>query len=319
MIIYIEKAVAQNPITQDIIASFSSPQILFIDNYKNIFDKSVGGTIEKSIIIASVNNALLDAPFWYGFSGKWYFLKNSLNCVYDCSYCYLKGAFKNNMPVFFVNYDDMKNQIQKKVNEEKEEVWFYSSDYSDNLATNALTRFVENFVPFFETLQNAKMEIRTKSVDVRSLLAFQNIQNTEIAFSLNPQEIVSKYERKTPSLNMRIQAINKLLWAGWKVWIRFLPLLEIPNYFEVYERFIDEVLAKIDIEKIHSIFIGGLMFTYEDYQKILKKEPYTDILYTLEKSNDWFVREKREVREAFYKLFWEKLWVKKCRICLDTV
>ena len=63
MIIYIEKAVAQNPITQDIIASFSSPQILFIDNYKNIFDKSVGGTIEKSIIIASVNNALLDAPF----------------------------------------------------------------------------------------------------------------------------------------------------------------------------------------------------------------------------------------------------------------
>ena len=46
------------------------------------------------------------------------------------------------------------------------------------------------------------------------------------------------------------------------------------------------MLAKIDIEKIHSFFIGGLMFTYEDYQKILKKEPYTDILYTLEKLDD---------------------------------
>ncbi|MGB2111348.1 MAG: hypothetical protein ACPHY8_06050 [Patescibacteria group bacterium] len=38
--------------------------------------------------------------------------------------------------VFFVNYDDIKQQISDKISELKksgiqEEIWFYSSDYSD--------------------------------------------------------------------------------------------------------------------------------------------------------------------------------------------
>jgi sulfatase maturation enzyme AslB (radical SAM superfamily) len=28
-----------------------------------------------------------------------FFFKTSLNCVFDCSYCFLKGAFKNDIPV----------------------------------------------------------------------------------------------------------------------------------------------------------------------------------------------------------------------------
>ncbi|MDR2411345.1 MAG: hypothetical protein LBD88_01855 [Candidatus Peribacteria bacterium] len=47
--------------------------------------------------------------------------------------------------------------------------WFYSSDYSDILALNDLTNFVEEFVPFFEKLENAMMEIRTKSNNIKPL------------------------------------------------------------------------------------------------------------------------------------------------------
>lgn len=54
-------------------------------------------------------------------------------------------------------------------------IWFYSSDYSDILALNDLTNFVGEFVPFFETLSNAMMEIRTKSSNIKPLfdLLFQ--------------------------------------------------------------------------------------------------------------------------------------------------
>jgi len=36
-------------------------------------------------------------------------------------------------------------------------------------------------------------------------------KNTEIAFSLNPQELIEKYEKKTTSLDERLQAIQTLL------------------------------------------------------------------------------------------------------------
>jgi hypothetical protein len=57
------------------------------------------------------------------------------------------------------------------------------------------------------------------------------------------------------------------------------------------------------------------LYTKSDYNNILKKYPKLDVLYRL-KEDDWvFVREQKEVRDFFYKLF-ESL-DKKCYICLD--
>ena len=317
MLIYIEKSQINNPVAKNIIDSYRNPKILEIDNYKNLFDKKILGNTEKSIIIAWVNNAILEAPKWYWFSTKWYFLKNSLNCVYDCKYCYLKWAFKNDKLVVFVNYDEIKKQVLNLVGKITDKVWFYSSDYSDNLAIDNLTNFSLEFIPFFETLDNAMMEIRTKSINIKNLLKLKPAKNTEIAFSLNPSEVVKSYEKLTPSLEARIKAINTLIDLWWKVWVRFLPLLEIDNYKEVYTRFLDNIIEKIDFSKINSIFIWGLMFTHKDYSNILKKEPYLDLLYKLEKSDD-FYRESKEVRFWFYEQFSKYIKLKECNICLDT-
>lgn len=56
------------------------------------------------------------------------------------------------------------------------------------------------------------MEIRTKSGNIQSLLELRFVpKNTEIAFSLNPQELIKKYETGTASLRQRYAAINTLL------------------------------------------------------------------------------------------------------------
>lgn len=320
MIIYIEKWVLENPITKNIVSKYVNPQILIIDNYKNIFDKNISWNIEKAIVIASVNNAITATPPNYGEKELGFFFKNSLNCVYDCSYCYLKWAFKNDFQVFFVNYDDIKNQIREVVNANKKakEILFYSSDYSDNLATDNLTLFTREFIPLFEEFDNAIMEIRTKSTNISNLLGFTEIpKNTEIAFSLNPNEVIEKYEKLTPILDMRLKAINTLLEKGWKVWIRFQPLLEIENYKKIYENFIEKVLFEVDFTKINSVFIGTLLYTYEDYNKMLKKVKDFDLLYKLHKEHDGYHRENKEVREWFYEIFHKKLWNKEYNICLD--
>lgn len=318
MIIYLEKKYKNNRIAKKIISKYKNPQILEIDNYKNIFDKKLSWDTKNCIIIAGVNNAISKIPYNYGHPGVGFFFKNSLNCVYDCDYCYLKWFFKNNIQVYFVNYKEIQSQIKKAIawEDKNTQKWFYSSDYSDNLATDNLTDFSSNFLDFFEKLENTKMEVRTKSVNISHLLARKPAKNTEIAFSLNPQEIIKKYENKTPSLDLRIQAINKLLDAGWLVGIRFIPLLEVENYKEIYNEFVEYIAEKIDFTKIYSVFVWGLLYTKGDYTKMLNKAPNFELLYDLKKNDDWYYRESIEAREYFYKLFDEKI-NNKCYRCLD--
>ena len=93
----------------------------------------------------------------------------------------------------------------------------------------------------------------------------------EIAFSLSPRIIAEKYELWTAALNQKIKAINELLNNWFRVWLRFLPLLPIENYQQIYENFLDEVISKIDIKKISSIAIAPLIFNQWDYNVLIKK------------------------------------------------
>ena len=347
MIIYIEKQSRNYSQTKYILDKFKKSNIVWIDNYKNLFDKKFSWKIKNCFIIAKLNsNAITDAPYWYGHNNKTsYFFKTSLNCIYNCSYCFLKWAFKNDIPVYFVNYDDIKEQIIEKISppspplegeiliieeknnndyelklksnlEYKNKIWFYSSDYSDILWMNYISGFMWEFVEFFEQFDNSMMEIRTKSGNIKSILDLWFIpKNTEFAFSLNPQELIEKYEDRTSNLDSRINAINTLLDKWYKVWLRFLPLLPVKNYQNIYTDFVKEISEKIDMTKISSTFVSGLLFTKSDYNNMLKKYPKLDILYRLQEEKNWFIRESREMRDFFYKLFIQL--DKKCFICLD--
>jgi spore photoproduct lyase len=82
---------------------------------------------------------------------------------------------------------------------------------------NGISGFLENFVNFFEEINQKSrskimMEIRTKSAHIQPILDMGIVpQHTEFAFSLNPQSLIDKYEKKTSSLDQRIAAINQLL------------------------------------------------------------------------------------------------------------
>ena len=308
MLLYIEKWIKDNINTKRLIDLFNKPNIIYINNYKNIFDKNLDNlNIEKSIVLAELKWSWISRiPENYWHNNNWFFFKTSLNCIFNCSYCYLKWAFKNNIIVLFLNYEEIKNQIKNIIdsNNKDETIWFYSSDYSDILWMNNLTNFIFDFIPFFENFENVMMEIRTKSNNIKPLIDLGFVpKNTEIAFSLNPQELIDKYEKWTSSLDDRIFAINQLLVLWFKVWIRILPLLPVSDYENIYKNFIIYLKERIDIDKIHSTFVTWLLYTKKDYNKILSKYPKLDILHMLNLDEDDFYRESKNVREKFYYIF----------------
>lgn len=329
MILYIEKDALNYTQTNKIISLFPGATKIIIKKYKNIFDKNIPFHHEKSIIIAKITwSAIGKTPDNYWHTPNTYFFKTSLNCVFDCSYCYLKWAFKNDMQVYFVNYDEIKKEICEVIEQNRPNpldkgdkkgqnlTRFYSSDYSDILWSNKISGFIQEFVTFFEKFDNVMMEVRTKSTSINGIIDLWFVpKNTEFAFSLNPQILIDKYEKWTPSLDDRIKVINKLLEQGYKVWLRFLPLLPVKDYEVIYREFVSYIKDSIDIKKIHSSFAAGLLYTKEDYNKILKKYPRLDILHKLKLEKDDFVRCDREERDFFYKIF--KDLDENCMICMD--
>lgn len=311
MLIYLEQQAKKYSLTKQILSRFSDADVVEIQHYKNLFDKKIEYPTEKCLILAKSDRLkLFPVPENYGYQdAKAFFFVTQLNCVFDCAYCYLKGAFKNNFPVVFVNYEDIQAELKTKILEIRngwytEKIVFYASNYADLVGMEGFSDFHQSFIPFFEQFENVLMETRTKSGNIQSLLDMQIVpKNTEIAFSLNPQAIIDEYERWSSSLISRIAAIKILQSKWWKVWIRFLPLLPVPGYVEIYDQFLRELCQEIDIKNVNSIFLATLIYNKQDWITIQKKEPEFILLKNLELGEDGLVRVSASDREVFDWLF----------------
>ena len=288
MLIYYESKVKDLQITNEIFEHFWDCEKIEIQHYKNLFDINIWNfKTEPLIILAKQDHiAILPTPENYWFPWKSFFFKPSLNCFFNCKYCYLQWTFKNRFPVFFLNYEDMQNEIINKIKLEREswfewQITFYASNYADLLATEEISHFHEKFLPFCETLpDNVLIETRTKSANISKLIKYAEdsekqwkkpTNKIEIAFSLSPRSIAQQYELWTASLEQKLEAINQLLDNWFRIGLRFLPLLPINDYEHIYWEFLDEVIKSIHINKVSSIAIAPLIFNEWDYNVLMKK------------------------------------------------
>lgn len=121
MLIYIEQQIEEYLLTKQILSKFKDASVVKIQHYKNFFDKKIDYPTEKCLILAKSDRLkLFPVPDNYGYPDiKAFFFVTQLNCVFDCTYCYLKGTFKNDFPVIFVNYEDIQSELKDKILEIK--------------------------------------------------------------------------------------------------------------------------------------------------------------------------------------------------------
>ena len=286
MLIYYESKVKNLSLTHQIFEQFKNSEKIEIQHYKNLFDTKIWNYKTEPLIILAKQEkiAIIATPENYWFPWKSFFFKPSLNCFFNCKYCYLQWTFKNRFPVFFLNYEDMQKEITNQIQKERQswfndQITFYASNYADLLATENISHFHKNFLPFCESLpDNVLIETRTKSGNTTALLDYaKNLnwksptQKMEIAFSLSPRIIAEKYELWTANIDNKINAINLLLEKWFRIGLRFLPLLPVQNFQQIYSEFLDEFITKVDIKKISSVTIAPLIFNQWDYDVLIKK------------------------------------------------
>lgn len=277
--LYIEQAIFDHPRSLKIRRRFPKANVVTCERYGEVFNpKAQNFRLQKqqpSLILAAKHNGfVLPAPLSYNIGGQRnYYFSHMLNCIYDCRYCFLQGMYRSANYVLFINYEDFDSAIEQVTNESDQPAYFFSGYDCDSLALEPVTGFIKHTLPLFRKLDNAWLELRTKSTQIRSLLEVEAMANCIVAFSLSPDVLATALEHKAPPLTKRLDALEKLQQAGWPIGLRFDPIIYCDNYQQLYDEFFEQVFARIDSKQLHSVSLGAFRMPQGFYRNMVKLYP----------------------------------------------
>jgi spore photoproduct lyase len=278
--VYVEAAVRQHPRTQQILQKLHKLPVIEIEHYGEVFNpRSQNFRLQKknpAIIIAHKNKGhMLAAPAGYGLGGDHnYYFSHMLNCLYDCRYCFLQGMYQSAHQLLFVNFEDFADDMRRvAASHAQQPVWFYSGYDCDSLANDPMTRFTEFFIPLVASIDNAWMELRTKSTQVRAMLKLQPQDRVVTAFSFSDSVSHAQLENGVPSIAKRIAAMRRLMEAGWKVGLRLDPIVYHANYQVEFKALLEQIFAELDATALHSVSLGSFRLTRDHFRKVSRLYP----------------------------------------------
>ncbi|MCK9609062.1 MAG: DNA photolyase [Methylomonas sp.] len=306
--LYIESAIAEHPRITAIRQRFPEARVINCERYGEVFNPNAQNfRLQKqkpALIMARKHQKfVLPAPAGYGIGGQRnYYFSHMLNCLYDCRYCFLQGMYQSANYVLFVNYEDFQQQIRDICQESPEEAIYFFSGYDcDSLAFEPVTGFAQAFLPVFAELPNAWLELRTKSTQIRGLLNRPVLPRCVVAFSLSPDPIANKVEAKAPSLAKRIEAAAKLQKQGWRIGLRFDPLIYQHNYQDQYRHLFRQVFSAIDADALHSASLGVFRLPEHFFKKMHKLYPEERLFASPLQSSSGMVSYKSALEQAMMK------------------
>lgn len=313
--IYVEEEILGHPRTLQIQRRFPDAEVVPCSRYGEIFNRRAQSfRLQKrrpSLILARKHRGFVqDAPEGFGRAGVRSFLFSHLhNCIYDCRYCFLQGMYRSAHYVVFINYEDFQWAIEERIRSlHGEPAWFFSGYDCDSLALEPVTQFAAVFVPFFARFPQATLELRTKSTQVKSLLDQEPPPNVVVAFSFTPAEVQQAVEHLTPAVDRRIRAMAKLQERGWRLGLRFDPLIYSEGYREQYRRLYDQVFGAIRAESLHSVSLGPFRLSPELFRNIVRLYPEDPLFAApLEEEEDGQIGYRRDLEEEMVEFCREEL------------
>lgn len=262
--LYVERELAEHPRVRRILERFPRARRIPCERYTEVFNpRAQNFRLQKRhpalILARKPDGHVLSAPGGYAVGGgRNFYFSHMLNCLYDCRYCFLQGMYRSAHHVLFVNFEDYQDAIDRELNaSDSEQAWFFSGYDCDSLAMEPVTGFLGDFLPFFARRPAAWLELRTKSTQISALLARNPLPNCVVAFSFTPDETARALEHKAPSVSKRLNAMARLQAHGWRLGLRFDPLIYQDGFREQYRRLYHDVFRVVDAARLHSVSLGA--------------------------------------------------------------
>lgn len=279
-VLYIEEEVAGHPRVAAICDRFPRAVRIPCDHYGEVFNRRAQNfRLQKrrpALILARKHSRFLhETPAGYGVGGQRnYYFSHMLNCVYDCRYCFLQGMHRSGHYVLFVNYEDYQHAIEAEISAQAQNgTWFFSGYDCDSLAFEPVSGFADSFLPLFRRYPRAMLELRTKSTQIRSLLNREVLPNVVVAYSFTPGAVSRAMEHKVPGLDQRIEAMARLQARGWRLGLRFDPLIYYDGYMKGYGALFEAIFARLAVESLHSVSLGPFRLPRQYFDTMARLYP----------------------------------------------
>lgn len=306
--IYVEKKVLNHPQTKSMLTKLRRDDFTVVDKVEDYFGRYKKPYLHKrrtlNLWIGRKDGGLIkEAPPAYGKADvAHYYFVHAYNCIYECEYCYLQGYFKSPDIVLFVNHDEICQEMRQLCcgrHKADKEVWFHAGEFSDSLALSGLT---DEWSIYWETLKmtpNAFLELRTKSNNIRPLLKLEPLSNIIISFSLSTREASKQFDRKTPPLEARLKAIEKLVEHGYQIGIHLDPIIYNSDTIADYTDLLEHLKNIVPPQQFAYMSLGVVRFSKDSFFHFKKNYPDSKILSEeMIKSSDGKIRYPRPLRLA---------------------
>lgn len=199
----------------------------------------------------------------------------SSGCIAMCLYCYLVCNYnKCSYLRLFVNREEMLEKVMKTAKESEKELTFEIGSNSDLILENTITHNLEWTIKNFVTEQKGYLTFPTKFDMVDDLLTLPHQGRVIIRMSMNPEEVINKVEFGTSRLNKRIEAINKLAEAGYKVGILVAPIVLMDGWQLLYTELIKRLANELNEEVRRQVFFEFIFMTYSYIHRAINTEAF---------------------------------------------
>lgn len=203
----------------------------------------------------------------------------SSGCTAMCMYCYLVCNYNKCAYLrLFVNREQMLEKIIKVANASEKQLTFEIGSNSDLILENTITGNLEWTIENFAKTEKGFLTLPTKFDMVDGILPLQHNEKIIIRMSVNPEEIINKVEFGTSRLKGRIEAINKLAEAGYKVGILIAPVILVDGWQKLYSDLIKRLNKELSEKVKKNAFFEIILMTYSYVHTRINEEAFPNAI-----------------------------------------
>ena len=285
--IYYEKDIINYPLGIDLMEKYKDVPKVEIENHNNIEEMRKKSNKEfmdmKRNLIIGVrkthkfveNHKTSDFLVPYTSSG----------CTAACMYCYLVCNYnKCSYLRLFVNREQMLDKIIKVARENEKELAFEIGSNSDLILENSITNNLVWTIENFKESKKGKLTFPTKFDMVDDILGLDHKGKVIIRMSVNPEYIINRVEFGTSRLDKRIEAINKLKEAGYRVGILIAPVIFVDNWKELYLELIKILDSELSKKVKQDTFFEIIFMTYSYVHTKINEEAFPNAINLYDKN-----------------------------------
>lgn len=196
----------------------------------------------------------------------------------DCSYCILQAYFHPPLLQYFVNHDELLEELDRLFfNNNISRIG--TGEFTDSMIWENWTDLSDLLVPKFSKQSRAVLELKTKTVNIKTLKPLHHNYKTIVSWSLNTPRIIKNEERHTASLSARLRAAAKCESWGYPIGFHLDPLVIYDGCENEYASVVEQIFSHISSENIVWISLGTFRFVPSLKPIIQKRFPHSKIIY----------------------------------------